>query len=254
MLGEPSWVRSRANVGSRSTPRIQSDIGSSIASSQSGLTMAAPPTTTVTTIVAARNQRLPSTVRTNQGASAGRPRWTWARDLDVAGRPENASVWSRSIGNSQRERVREMRTRMGRVDGGTETTPDRRLSRHVTAIPSAPPIRPETMRVVARASDSPPGANLSATPIPSAPMMGDTYRNTIKPEAPEHPIWERDIFHSLGAGGRGGLLVPYHEYLASTGDPAEDRRRHAGRRSSAPSATGRRRWGGSASLSAVPGR
>ena len=51
------------------------------------------------------------------------------------------------------------------------------------------------------------------------------YRNTTKPDAPDHPIWERDIAHSLRPGGRGGLLVPYHDYLASTGDPIEDRRR-----------------------------
>jgi ATP-dependent exoDNAse (exonuclease V) alpha subunit len=54
---------------------------------------------------------------------------------------------------------------------------------------------------------------------------GHSYRNTTKPQAPEHPIWERDVAHSLRAGGRGGLLLPYHEYLAPTGDPAEDRRR-----------------------------
>ena len=52
-----------------------------------------------------------------------------------------------------------------------------------------------------------------------------SYRNTTKPEAADHPIWERDIAHSLRGGGHGGLLVPYHEYLASTGDPVEDRRR-----------------------------
>jgi ATP-dependent exoDNAse (exonuclease V) alpha subunit len=51
------------------------------------------------------------------------------------------------------------------------------------------------------------------------------YRNTTRPEAPDHPIWERDVAHSLRPAGRGGLLVPYHEYLAPTGDPAEDRRR-----------------------------
>lgn len=52
-----------------------------------------------------------------------------------------------------------------------------------------------------------------------------SYRNTTKPNAPDHPIWERDVRHSLQPGGRGGLLVPYHDYLASTGDPAEDQRR-----------------------------
>lgn len=52
-----------------------------------------------------------------------------------------------------------------------------------------------------------------------------TYRNTTKPSAPAHPIWERDVTHSLRPGGVGGLLVPYHAYLAPTGDAAEDRRR-----------------------------
>ncbi|MXZ65307.1 MAG: AAA family ATPase [Acidimicrobiaceae bacterium] len=52
-----------------------------------------------------------------------------------------------------------------------------------------------------------------------------SYRNTTKPDAPDHPIWERDIAHSLRPGGHGGLLVPYHEYLVSTGDLGEDRRR-----------------------------
>lgn len=51
------------------------------------------------------------------------------------------------------------------------------------------------------------------------------YMNTTRLDAPEHPIWERDIAHSLRIGGRGGLLVPYHDYLVATGDPAEDRRR-----------------------------
>lgn len=50
-----------------------------------------------------------------------------------------------------------------------------------------------------------------------------TYRNTTKPSAPEHTIWERDITHSLRPNGIGGLLVPYHAYLAPTGDPDLDR-------------------------------
>ncbi len=40
-----------------------------------------------------------------------------------------------------------------------------------------------------------------------------------------HPIWQRDVAHSLRPGGRGGLLVPFHDYLATTGDPDEDVRR-----------------------------
>ena len=52
-----------------------------------------------------------------------------------------------------------------------------------------------------------------------------SYRNTTRPDAPSHTIWERDVAHSLRPGGDGGLLVPYHDYLAPTGDPGEDQRR-----------------------------
>lgn len=50
-----------------------------------------------------------------------------------------------------------------------------------------------------------------------------SYRNTTKRDAPDHPIWERDVAHSLRSGGEGGLLVPYHDYLEPTGDLNEDR-------------------------------
>ncbi|MXW79961.1 MAG: AAA family ATPase [Gemmatimonadetes bacterium] len=40
-----------------------------------------------------------------------------------------------------------------------------------------------------------------------------------------HPIWEREIAHSLRAGGEGGLLVPFSDYLTPTGDEDEDARR-----------------------------
>lgn len=52
-----------------------------------------------------------------------------------------------------------------------------------------------------------------------------TYRNTTKTSAPAHPIWERDVTHSLRPGGVGGLLVPFHDYLRPTSDADEDRRR-----------------------------
>lgn len=51
------------------------------------------------------------------------------------------------------------------------------------------------------------------------------YRNTTKPGAPDHPIWAHDIAHTLRRGGVGGLLVPYHEYLAPTGDRVVDEKR-----------------------------
>lgn len=53
------------------------------------------------------------------------------------------------------------------------------------------------------------------------------YYESSKPSARKHPIWQRDVGHSLRPGGVGGLLVPFHEYLEPTGDPTEDRRRHA---------------------------
>ena len=40
-----------------------------------------------------------------------------------------------------------------------------------------------------------------------------------------HPIWQRDVQHSLRPKGVGGLLVPFHEYLADTGDAEENQRR-----------------------------
>lgn len=48
------------------------------------------------------------------------------------------------------------------------------------------------------------------------------YKST-KRDTRENPIWDRDITHSLRPGGTGGLLIPYHEYLAPTGDPARDK-------------------------------
>ncbi len=41
----------------------------------------------------------------------------------------------------------------------------------------------------------------------------------------KHPIWQRDITHTLRPGGQGGLLIPFHDYLAPTGDLALDRER-----------------------------
>ena len=43
----------------------------------------------------------------------------------------------------------------------------------------------------------------------------------------QHPIWERSIQHSLRSNGTGGFLIPYQQYLESTGDPDEDNRRRA---------------------------
>ena len=40
-----------------------------------------------------------------------------------------------------------------------------------------------------------------------------------------YPLWDRLFAHSIRLDGREGMLLPYHEYLKATGDPAEDERR-----------------------------
>lgn len=40
-----------------------------------------------------------------------------------------------------------------------------------------------------------------------------------------YPLWDRVISHSIRPDGDDGLLLPYHEYLALTGNPEEDARR-----------------------------
>ena len=40
-----------------------------------------------------------------------------------------------------------------------------------------------------------------------------------------YPFWDRLIRHSIRPDGIEGFLLPYHDYLESTGDPAEDARR-----------------------------
>jgi hypothetical protein len=47
------------------------------------------------------------------------------------------------------------------------------------------------------------------------------------PDKPAYPIWDREIRHSIRPNGKDGFLLPYHAYLASTGDPEEDTRRQA---------------------------
>lgn len=42
---------------------------------------------------------------------------------------------------------------------------------------------------------------------------------------PVYPIWDRMIHHSIRDDGSDGFLLPYHAYLAPTGDPEEDARR-----------------------------
>jgi hypothetical protein len=40
-----------------------------------------------------------------------------------------------------------------------------------------------------------------------------------------YPLWDRIIRHSARPDGHEGFLLPYHDYLAPTGDPVEDARR-----------------------------
>jgi len=42
-----------------------------------------------------------------------------------------------------------------------------------------------------------------------------------------YPLWDRLIGHSIRPDGVAGVLLPYHAYLESTGDPAEDEKRRA---------------------------
>lgn len=42
---------------------------------------------------------------------------------------------------------------------------------------------------------------------------------------PSYPMWDRVIRHSIRPDGANGFLLPYHDYLAATGDPVEDERR-----------------------------
>jgi hypothetical protein len=42
---------------------------------------------------------------------------------------------------------------------------------------------------------------------------------------PVYPMWDRLIYHSIRPDGVDGFVVPYHAYLAQTGDPDEDARR-----------------------------
>ena len=39
------------------------------------------------------------------------------------------------------------------------------------------------------------------------------------------PMWDRIVEHSIRPAGDDGFLLPYHDYLAATGDPQEDARR-----------------------------
>lgn len=42
-----------------------------------------------------------------------------------------------------------------------------------------------------------------------------------------YPMWDRVVRHTIRPDGVDGFLLPYHDYLVPTGDPAEDARREA---------------------------
>ena len=52
-----------------------------------------------------------------------------------------------------------------------------------------------------------------------------TFYDSTHGSMSAHPIWEREIAHSLRPGGERGLLVPFSDYLTPTGDEDEDARR-----------------------------
>jgi hypothetical protein len=47
-------------------------------------------------------------------------------------------------------------------------------------------------------------------------QAGDTY-----------PLWDGKFRHSIRADGKEGFLLPYHDYIETTGDEVEDARRRA---------------------------
>jgi hypothetical protein len=51
-----------------------------------------------------------------------------------------------------------------------------------------------------------------------------TYER-VPGRGPQYPLWDRRISHSVRPDGHRGFLLPYHDYLESTGDPEEDARR-----------------------------
>jgi hypothetical protein len=55
--------------------------------------------------------------------------------------------------------------------------------------------------------------------------IGKTEHYDTVDGKPGHPLWDRVISHSIRPDGDDGFLLPYHQYLTPTGDPAEDARR-----------------------------
>ena len=49
--------------------------------------------------------------------------------------------------------------------------------------------------------------------------------DVVSEGSPTYPMWDRLISHSIRPDSHQGFLLPYHDYLESTGDPEEDARR-----------------------------
>lgn len=55
--------------------------------------------------------------------------------------------------------------------------------------------------------------------------VGPLRHHDVKGSKPSYPMWDRLVGHSIRPDGSDGFVLPYHAYLASTGDPDEDARR-----------------------------
>jgi ATP-dependent exoDNAse (exonuclease V) alpha subunit len=55
--------------------------------------------------------------------------------------------------------------------------------------------------------------------------VGPIITYDVSGKGATYPMWDRIISHSIRPDGHTGFLLPYHDYLQSTGDPEEDARR-----------------------------
>ena len=58
-----------------------------------------------------------------------------------------------------------------------------------------------------------------------SPRCSRTPRSTRAMAPDSYPMWDRLFTHSIRPDGSNGFLLPYHDYLAPTGDEDEDARR-----------------------------
>ncbi|MBX7136064.1 MAG: ATP-dependent RecD-like DNA helicase, partial [Fimbriimonadaceae bacterium] len=55
--------------------------------------------------------------------------------------------------------------------------------------------------------------------------VSPTLRYETSKPGKTYPLWDRLIEHSIRPDGASGFVLPYHDYLETTGDPVEDSRR-----------------------------